>query len=152
MFAARRSFKDGHHKDGREPMQPTEIFDICYVQYRSLRAWLGRKTRAVDPKRPSSGYLWRPERARAAEYIADFERIGERALRKPEWEGRRKLFRIHFVRRLEHRRARALVGVSEGTWDYWYREVKKTVGRACARSGIFPPGRYFRHRGGRRSL
>jgi hypothetical protein len=128
-------------------MQPQEIFDVCYAQYRSLRAWLGRKTRAVDPKRPSGGYLWRPERARAAEFIADFERVAERALRKPSWDGRRKLFRVHFLRRVEYRRARAIAGVSAGTWDYWYREVKKSVGRECARSGIFPPGRYFRHRG-----
>lgn len=127
-------------------MKPTEIFDACYGQYRSLREWLGRKTRAIDPKRPANGYSWRPERARAAEYIADFERVAEQALRKPEWKGRRKLFHVHFLRGVEYRRARALVGVSEGTFDYWYKEVKKIAGKAFARAGIFPPARYFRDR------
>jgi hypothetical protein len=128
-------------------MKPQEMFDVCYGQYRSLRAWLGRKTRAIDPKRPASGYVWRPERARAAEYIADFERIAGHALRKPEWKGRRKLFQIHFLRGVEYRRAMSLTGVSEGTFDYWYKEVKKAVGRECSRTGVFPPSKYFGQRG-----
>jgi hypothetical protein len=127
--------------------KPQEIFDVCYGRYSGLRKWLGRKTSAVDLNRPSSGYVWRPERARAAEYIADFEKVAERALRRPEWKGRRKLFAIYFLRGVEYKRAIALVGVSEGTFDYWFKEVKKAVGRGCARAGIFPPGKYFRERG-----
>ncbi|HEY4742025.1 MAG TPA: hypothetical protein VIH76_15620, partial [Candidatus Acidoferrales bacterium] len=65
--------------------KPQEIFEVCYGRYCGLRKWLGRRTSAVDLKRPSSGYVWRPERARAAEYIADFENAAERALRRPEW-------------------------------------------------------------------
>jgi hypothetical protein len=82
--------------------------------------------------------------ARAAEYIADFENAAERALRRPEWKGRRKLFSIYFLRGIEYKRAISLVGVSEGTFDYWFKEVKKAVGKECGRAGIFPPGRYFR--------
>jgi hypothetical protein len=124
--------------------KPLEVFEVCYDRYCGLRKWLGRKTSAVDLKRPSGGYVWRPERARAAEYIADFENVAERALRRPEWKGRRRLFAIYFLRGVEYKRAVALVGVSEGTFDYWFKEVKKAVGKECTRAGIFPPGRYFR--------
>jgi hypothetical protein len=39
------------------------------------------------------------------------------------------------------------VGVAEGTFDYWLGEVKRAVGREFARTGLFPPWRYFRVRG-----
>lgn len=127
-------------------MKPHEMFDVCLGRYRGLRKRLGEKVSAIDFNHPSSGYTWRPERARAAEYIADFESAGTRALRKPEWKGRRKLFRVYFLRGAEYKRAIRLVGISEGTFDYWTKEVKKSVGRECARIGLFPPARYFDRR------
>jgi len=129
-------------------VKPQEIFDVCFGRYRGLRARIGKKIGAVDLKRPSSGYVWRPEQARAAEYVADFEMAAQRALRRPEWKGRRKLFRIYFLRGVEYKRAISLTGVSEGTFDYWSKEVRKAVGRECAYAGLFPPSRYFHHRGG----
>lgn len=134
-------------------MKAQEMFDICHARYRGLRAFLrgpdgtGGHMAAVDLDSPASGYQWRPDRARAEEYVADFEMIAERALRRPEWKGRRKLFRIYFLRGVEYRRAITLVGVAESTFDYWLAEVKKTLGREFDRAGLFPPGRYFRHRG-----
>jgi len=131
-------------------MKTIEVFDECHARYRGLREWLkggSGSVRALDLGSPSSGYLWRPDRARACEYIADFERIGRHALRRPEWKGRLKLFNVYFLRGAEYRRAVRMVGVAEGTFDYWYAEVKRTVGAAFSRTGLFPPARYFRTRG-----
>jgi hypothetical protein len=127
-------------------MKAAEIFDDCHGRYRGLREWLAdsaSQVRALALDTPSSGYQWRPERSRAVEYIADFERIGRRALGRPEWKGRLKLFEIYFLHSIEYRRAITLVGVAEGTFDYWMAEVKRAAGREFSRTGLFPPSRYF---------
>lgn len=131
-------------------MKAIEVFDTCYARYRGLREWLKDSSisiRAVNLDTPSSGYQWRPDRARACEYVADFERIGGHALRRPEWNGRLRLFHAYFVRGADYRRAIRLVGVAEGTFDYWFREVKRAVGKEFSRTGLFPPGQYFQSRG-----
>ena len=130
-------------------MRAAEIFDICHARYRGMREWLAGRPKASAGRLdvPASGYQWRPERARAAEYVADFEMCGRRALRRPMWKGRRRLFAIYFCRGIEYRRAIALLGVPSGTFDYWAQEVKQTVGREFTRAGLFPPGKYFRQRG-----
>lgn len=131
-------------------MKAADVFDSCYARYRGLREWLkdsSSSVRALGLDMPSSGYQWRPDGARACEYTADFERIGRYALRRPEWKGRLKLFNVYFVRGADYRRAVRLVGVSEGTFDYWFREVKRAVGAEFARTGLFPPHRYFQSRG-----
>jgi len=133
-------------------MTAKEIFDVCYARYRRLREWLGDSAgtvRSVDFDSPLEGYQWRPDRARACEFIADFERIGRRGLRRPEWKGRLRLFNAYFVRGADYRRAVRLVGVAEGTFDYWYQEVKRTLGAEFARVGLFPPSRYFQSRANR---
>ena len=127
-------------------MKPKEMFDACYARYRTMRNFLGGHVAAVDLDSPSEGYRWRPERARAEEYVADFERIALQALARPEWKGRLKLFRLYFLRRMEYKRAMTLVGVCPNTFDYWFAEVKKTCGRAFSRAGLYPPNRYFHTR------
>jgi hypothetical protein len=127
-------------------MKASEIFDICHGRYRSLREWLADSTGAVRSlalETPSSGYQWRPDRARACEYLADFERIGRHALRRPEWKGRLQLFEIYFLDRSEYRAAIRQLGVAEGTFDYWYQEVKRALGAEFSRTGLFPPSLYF---------
>jgi hypothetical protein len=128
-------------------VKPREIFDVCLGRYRSLRKGIGRKVGAIDLERPSTGYVWRPENVRASEYVADFEAAAGRALRRPEWRGRRKLFAIYFLRAVEYKRAIVLTGVSENTFEYWASQVKNAVGLECARVGLFPPHRYFQLRG-----
>jgi hypothetical protein len=131
-------------------MKAVEVFDACYARYRGLREWLrdsSSSVRAVSLDLPSSGYQWRPDRARACEYIADFERIGRHALRRPEWKGRLKLFHTYFLRDADYRDSIRHVGVAEGTFDYWFGEVKRSVGAEFSRAGLFPPGRYFQSRG-----
>ena len=128
-------------------MNATEMFDDCHRRYRGLcklTADSDGSVRSLDMEKPSAGYQWRPVHARACEYIADFERIGRHALRRPEWKGRLKLFNIYFVRGDEYRRAISVVGVAEGTFDYWYREVKRALGAEFARAGLYPTSRYFR--------
>jgi len=130
-------------------MKAAEVFDTCYTRYRGLRDWLkdsSSSVRAVALDSPSTGYQWRPTRARACEYVADFERIAHRALRRPEWKGRLKLFRAYFVHGVDYQQSVRLVGVSEGTFDYWFREVKRAVGREFSRTGLFPPSTYFQSR------
>jgi hypothetical protein len=127
-------------------MKTTEIFEVCHARYRGLRQWLADSTgavRSIPLDTPSSGYQWRPGRARACEYVADFERIGRHALRRPEWKGRLQLFDVCFLRGTEYRRAISLVGVAEGTFDYWYREVKRALGSEFSRTGLYPPSHYF---------
>ncbi len=134
---------------GRSPRRQVtaaNIFDDCYARYSRLRDWLqdSRGTvPSVDLESPSGGYQWRPDRSRACEYLADFERIGRHALRRPEWKGRLKLFEVYFVGGAEYRRAIRLVGVAEGTFDYWYGEVKRAVGAELSRAGLHPPSCYF---------
>jgi hypothetical protein len=127
-------------------MKAMEMFDICHARYRGLCEWLADSSGAVRSPTldmPASAYRWHPEGARGCEYIADFERIGRQALRRREWAGRLKLFEIYFLGRAEYRCAIRLVGVAEGTFDYWHREVKRALGAEFSRTGLFPPSRYF---------
>jgi hypothetical protein len=127
-------------------MKASEIFDVCHKRYRGLHDWLSASTgavRSITLATPSSGYQWRPSRARACEYVADFERIGRHALRRPEWKGRLKLFEIYFLGTTNYKNAIRSVGIAEGTFDYWYREVKRTLGPEYSRTGLFPPANYF---------
>jgi len=130
-------------------MTAKDIFDACWARYRRLREWVADSTgavRSVDYDAPLEGYRWRPDRARACEYIADFERIGRHALRRASWKGRRELFEAYFVRGADYKRAVRMVGVAEGTFDYWYQEVRRAVGAEFSRAGLFPPSKYFQAR------
>lgn len=123
-----------------------KMFNECHRCYRMLREWLKDSTGTVPSlnlEYPSPGYQWRPEPGRACEYVLDFERIGRRALGRSEWKGRLKLFNVYFVRGADYRRAVRLVGVSEHTFDYWYKEVKRSLGTEFSRTGLFPPTHYF---------
>jgi hypothetical protein len=44
---------------------------------------------------------------------------------------------------MEYKNAIKLVGVADGTFDYWAQEVKRATGREFPRCGLFPPSRYF---------
>jgi hypothetical protein len=129
-------------------MKASEVFDACHGRYRSLHEWLEESTgkvRAVNLESPSSGYQWRSARSRACEFVADFERIGKQAMKRPQWKGRLKLFEIYFLHSLEYLEAIKLVGVAEGTFDYWLQEVKHSVGRELSRCKLFRPRNTFRH-------
>lgn len=127
-------------------MRSKEVFEVCHGRYKGLRNWLSNSTgavKSVDLDLPSTGYQWRPNRGKACEYVADFERIGRQGLRRPEWKGRLRLFETYFVTGMDYQKARSAVGVAEGTFDYWYQEVKKTLGAEFSRTGLYPPSKYF---------
>jgi hypothetical protein len=87
-------------------------------------------------------YRWRAERARSADYVADFALIGEQALRR--WPGgRTRLFKLYFLELKPYREALRLLGLAPSTFDYWSQEIKKYVGRALYRAGLYPPENYF---------
>ena len=120
-------------------MKASEVFDSCHGRYRNLREWLAESTgqiRALDPESHYDGYHWRPVQARAAEFVADYERIGRKALRRPEWKGRLKLFEIYFLHSVEYKRAISLVGVAESTFDYWLRRSEARAGTRVRAHGI----------------
>lgn len=127
-------------------MRAQYIFEICHERYRGFRLWMDGHTDGLrmDLNSHSAGYHWRPDRARAADYVADFERIGRRTLARPVWKGRLKVFDLYFVRCLDYPRALALSGVGERTFDWWISEIKKSVGRELTRAGLYPPAKYFR--------
>lgn len=130
----------------RKTMRSKEVFEACHGKYKGLRNWLSDSTgavKSVDLDLPSAGYQWRPNRGKACEYVADFERIGRQGLRRPEWKGRLRLFETYFVMGMGYQKARSAVGVAEGTFDYWYQEVKKTLGAEFSRTGLYPPSKYF---------
>jgi hypothetical protein len=54
------------------------------------------------------------------------------------------LFRMYYLGGAEYHAARRMLGISELTWSDWTDEIRTRVGRELLRSGMFPPGRYFR--------
>lgn len=127
-------------------MKAKEVFEVCHARYSGIRNRLRDSTgavRSIDLDMPSTGYQWRPVRARACEYMADFERIGRSGLNRPEWKGRLRPFEVYFVEGVDYSKAKSFVGVAEGTFDYWFAEVKRTLGAEFSRTGLYPPSKYF---------
>jgi hypothetical protein len=63
---------------------------------RVARRLAGASARA-GPRLALHGIAVASERLRACEYVADFERMGRHALKRPEWKRRLKLFEIYFL-------------------------------------------------------
>ncbi len=125
-------------------MRPSEIFDICHERYKASKAGRLGKLPSVDPTKVPER-RWRPDRPpRLAEFVADFELAGRRALgRRPLWKRRLQLFEIYFCEGVPYRVAMRRLGLRPGTFDWWCAEIKKAVGAELARVGLFPLGRYF---------
>ncbi len=101
-------------------------------------------------------YRWRVERVRSADYVADFARIGEQALRrrrsrspagpgldrKPR-DGRMLLFKLHFLQLKPYAEVLRMLHLPPSTFEYWSQEIKKYVGRALYHAGLYPPKDYF---------
>ncbi len=125
-------------------MRPRDAFDVCHEVYVHARHVLDQKLATVNPEL-SSKYLWRPDtRPRLAEYVADFALAGERALGGPRLASRLALFRVYYLGRAPYEKARKHLGISELAWSQWAEEIRERVGRELLRSGLYPPGRYFR--------
>ncbi len=122
-----------------------EVFDACWARYRAARrvtlptSMLSAKRQMTEP----AGFQWRPRKARAAEYVADFELCGRRALDRPHWEGHRKLFETYYLQMVPYRKAVRRLGVGAGTFNLWLGQIKNRVGEELKRCGLYPPWRYF---------
>ena len=54
------------------------------------------------------------------------------------------MFRVYYLGGADYQAARRHLGISELTWADWADEIRTSVGRELARSGVFPPSKYFR--------
>ncbi|HUK31203.1 MAG TPA: hypothetical protein VLV89_08815 [Candidatus Acidoferrum sp.] len=125
-------------------MKPGFAFDVCHGVYRLAREVLDGNLHSIDFEEHDK-YLWRPAlRPRLAEYAADFELAGKRALASPHLSSRNILFRVFYLGRAELHAARAHLGIGELTWEQWSDDVKARVGRELLRRRMFPPRDYFR--------
>lgn len=120
------------------------IFSLCHDRYARLREW---KLLTEDPKGPRirvvrldriADHNWRPTGPQATLFMIDFERLGHEALRAcPKWGKRDELFETYFVQGFGYRESIRILGVCDGTWDYWYQEVKKICGRHFIRMRLW---------------
>jgi hypothetical protein len=125
-------------------MKPGFAFDVCHGVYRLAREVLDGTLHSTDFEEHDK-YLWRPAiRPRLAEYAADFELAGKRALASQHLASRNVLFKVYFLGSAELHAARAHLGIGELTWEQWSDDVKARVGRELLRRRMFPPRDYFR--------
>jgi len=61
------------------------------------------------------------------------------------------MFRVFYLGGAEYQAARRHLGISELTWADWAGEIRTSVGRELASSGVFPPSKYFREMSARAS-
>ena len=61
------------------------------------------------------------------------------------------MFRVYYLGGAEYHAARRHLGISELTWADWAEEIRTSVGRELASSGVFPPSKYFREMSARAS-
>ena len=145
-------------------MLATFAFDVCHEVYRAAREVIDTKIPTLSLE--SSGkYAWHPDRLpRLGEYVCDFARAGERALGDSRGTFSRRgtchssglaaaartrasrmvMFRVYYLGGADYQAARRHLGSSELTWADWAEEIRTRVGRELARSGVFPPSKYFR--------
>ncbi len=112
------------------------VFRICLQQYRYSVENASNLNRCCMTEIGRSGKILTglPH----AEYVADFERAAERALDR----GRRKLFQMHFLNRLEYPACLAKLRLDRGNFFHEAYRVEEQVGAECLK-GIYPLDQYF---------
>jgi hypothetical protein len=112
-------------------------FDECWLRYqrwKELFIAAGESIHTVDPRELSGDGNWRPSSEYMGTWLTDFEQLGRKVLGAvPTWEGRRRVWETFFVGGVEYRQAIRAVGVPAGTFDYWFAEIKRQVGREFVR-------------------
>jgi hypothetical protein len=130
-------------------MTEREYFDFCWERYVRVREWRqenGARIRIVRMDRLPPDGNWHPSALQATLFMGDFENHARRALRgdppiaastkaadrrhfrRDELNGRLQLFEVYFVQGVEYREAIRILQVPQGTFDYWFEEVKKICG------------------------
>jgi hypothetical protein len=115
-------------------------FDECWLRYQRWKEFhtrMGEAIPTIDPRELSGDGNWRPSSEYMMTWLADFEQLGRKVLSAvPTWEGRRRVWETFFVGGLEYRQAIRGVAVPQGTFDYWFAEIKRQVGREFVRVGL----------------
>lgn len=126
-------------------LKPQEVFDRCHAKYVQCVHLLDGRASTINPM-ASAKRSNRPfKKPKLADFVADFERAGERVLKqRPTWRPRLILFRVYFCGGEEYRAAIRRLKCKEGTFDRWAWEVKLVVGEELRRAGLFPTWRYFK--------
>lgn len=125
-------------------MNARDIFDICFERFERCRA-MQQAVTAINPYASCKGGPPRVGNT-LAEYAADFEKCGRRALGDERDRGRLWLFRRYYLENLHYRVVCKELQITEITFDHWSRAVRTKVGAELARAGMFPPRDYFQKR------
>jgi len=119
-------------------MRPQDIFEICLQrvrEYQAVASGLG----AIRPDASAHGGPAKVGNI-GAEYCADFEVCGRRALER--WPPRFELFQVYYIRGVPYRATLKQLNIGSSTFDYWSQEIKLRVGKELAKTDLFPPRRY----------
>lgn len=122
-----------------------EIFDEVWRKYRAcLRN--GNAIHATNcEQRGGKGEAivrWGQPAAESL-FVSDVDLAVMMALGRRGWEKRRLLFDVSFRRGVEYKRVARLVGVAQGTADWWHSEVKKACAGEFERRLLYPVFVYF---------
>lgn len=118
------------------------VFDDCWARYRNLmRGEVAVRTLRLT--KPVGGDITPSGGLPGREFCADFMRIGSRALSRPGWEPRLRLFHSYYVGLRKYDEVRRALGASRGTMSWWMTEVKRVAGDAMLRAGLWPVHEYF---------
>jgi hypothetical protein len=128
-------------------MRNEQIFDSCFDAYQRIWRTNGR-ARSINPERLGDGGSSPQSLPRASDYLADFALLGRRALDHHELSGYlARLFVRHYLRLEDGEAVRKSFVVSPQTFDAWRDLIRKRVGGAFRRGGLWPRQRYFRIHG-----
>jgi hypothetical protein len=125
-------------------MRNEQIFDSCFEAYRRIRKTRGY-ARSINPERAGGGGSAPQCLPRASDYLADFAVLGIRALHEGGYLGL--LFSWHYLNLKDGEVVRKMFVVSPQTFDAWRDQVRKRVGGAFRRAGLWPRKHYFRTHG-----
>lgn len=125
-------------------MRARDIFDLCLLRVRECQAMEARVT-AIRPDACAKDGP--PQVGNApAEYVADFQICGRRAIDGRKWDVSRTkkytLFQLYFVADGKAKQVQQELQISERTLYRWASEVKRVVGPELARAGLWPPRVY----------
>ncbi len=124
-------------------MTNRDVFAVCWARYKVTRASLDGivPPDEVDPSSRGDRHL-----VTNAEYNADFEKAGERALPLSRWQQgnrMRRLYELYVKQQWEWKQAVGLMGAREDVVAAWWEEVQDRVGQELRDRRIWPLKAYF---------
>lgn len=122
-----------------------KAFEVCWEVYRAcVEQSAGGRIGAVDPS-VFKEHKWRPEtKPRMEDFVADFVRAGEFALKGKGLASRKVLFDVYVAGNGPWERVIWHLQIGEFTAARWLEEIKGRVGEELVKRKIYPPREYFR--------